>query len=465
MIRTARHVQVGQEIAKLRKDWLNLAKSTKRVQSLQDIEDLRRGAARWATHLAGLWQQIKSELRGRKRDPKMQANEGWLNQYLENQGPLWKFNWELRNMPSYGAYSFRNHDEIRKNLRETGRYGEEEIEDYIRYKVPTEEEQEKEAIQLWQGKARLWNQRGKKKAVAAWKWLKEYADWTASEGWYGGGGEAAEFNIAEKENQVIEGFNTQMIGFDERSESHWSQLARLRKGLRFYRQRAKLYYPWILQNQLPFEMYFAGGPGTNGSEAAATYDRTHIRLGFWAISSEEPRSIAKILAHEMGHHAWQAYLSGASKTFWDQSIKGDWGELDLREVLAKMKPNETLGRFGYRIEREYPVMHLQLESLLHDPRYSSLDLYSLHQIKEALDDGELNPVVRAPKNPITGYASKNTEEAFCETLGLLVGFGPRALLPDVKKRFRALLPNVKLSSARKVAGSWVAKQAVVDQNG
>lgn len=436
-------------VAGLRKDWLLLAKNVKRVQSVEHIKKLRAAANRWGVHLEDLFGQIKSDIYSRLRknigqpDYLRPVDPEWAERYLNKQSELWDFITEIRSIPEI-TYEFKDPDVIRKRLESYGDKYDWQIDQHIERYVPSLETQDKEAVEQWRTEAIKWDRRAKRKALKAWAWLKEFGAWAERGGIWGGGEEPAKWNLREVENQNIEGFATQIIGFDETVDFHRDQIEKFKAGLRLYKQLAEQRYPWLIRYQLPLKAFFHGGPGTGYSNAAATYNYDHIQIGFWAMN-DDPRGFAKTMAHEMGHHIYQTVLSQKAQKFWDQSVRGDWGPLDLREVLRSGRSDESLRDLGRRIERENPVLHLKLETFHYDLRFKDLDILGLDDIKEALDQGKIQPVIDLPKNPITGYAAKNTEEAFCETLGLLVAYGPRALLSDVKKRFRMIMPNVKIS--------------------
>lgn len=230
------------------------------------------------------------------------------------------------------------------------------------------------------------------------------------------------------------------MGFTQSSINRES-IVKIKESLRLYRKAAQHRTPLLLKVQLPIKLnYFDQGRG----DASASYKRDHIDVKFWGLHADKKRFV-HILAHEMGHHVYRTYLSGSAREFWERSIKGDWGSIDFREVLKKMKPHESIADFSDRIEREDPVLHIQLETLVYNHRYKDLDLYSMSTIREDISRGLLDPVLKVPKSPITGYAAKNPEEAFCEVLGLLVGYGPRTVLPEVLSRMKVILPNIKLS--------------------
>jgi hypothetical protein len=155
-----------------------------------------------------------------------------------------------------------------------------------------------------------------------------------------------------------------------------------------------------------------------------------------------PGKVAKVLAHEMGHHLYQNVLSQQMMDDWKQLVTGEQVDLDLRDVL-KMRKRDHDGdlenelAFEKRMRRENPVMALQIATLMDDPRYKDLDLWSLKSIEDYINRG--------------GYAAKNPEEAFCEAIGLLVGFGPRALLPVYRAALKTLFPKLRVESAHRLA--------------
>jgi hypothetical protein len=55
--------------------------------------------------------------------------------------------------------------------------------------------------------------------------------------------------------------------------------------------------------------------------------------------------------------------------------------------------------------------------------------------------------VKVPAVPISAYAGKNSEEAFCEAVGILVSRGPRALHPKVRWVLSLMFPGqVRMAS-------------------
>ena len=95
-----------------------------------------------------------------------------------------------------------------------------------------------------------------------------------------------------------------------------------------------------------------------------------------------------------------------------------------------------------------PIMYLQVQGLYEgDGLFAVEDLRKVSDLQDYLQYGG-KKTVRVHGKPITGYASKNDEEAFCEALGMLVGYGPRALLPEVRQWLRVVLPNIRVARVR-----------------
>ena len=396
----------------LRKEFLTLMKNVKRLRDAKGAYELKTAMSNWGKRFGEYAKQISDDLRDRgSRDPK--ANKGWVEQHQKNIGVVWDFAWEAEHM------SLESWEYIKK----------------YSHKYDSAEE----VYQDSKEDIRKWANRTKRKAVAAWKWMKEVSKWAESEGLQGGGGRSIVLRTADRENIKIEGFRMQIVGYDEDEEFHAKGMGKVKAALRTYKTRAQKVYPWLIKYQLPLVLYFEGG--NNRDSAAATYEKDHITMTMWGIHSGSPQEGARVLAHEMGHHLFQAVLSGKAKKAWTDFIRSNYTKLDLRKVVAMLKPGEDLNALDKRIEKTQPILHLQLQTLMQTD--SGRNLYSLVGIKDYLDRGE-DPIFHVPQIPISGYAAKNPEEAFCEALGILVGYGPRAVLPPVLRMLRSLAGGVKL---------------------
>jgi hypothetical protein len=429
-------------VKKWRKEFLTLMSNIRRVKDFEGAEKWVRGATKWAAYLETQFTQLREDLDGRirqnlgKEDWQKKVNEGWADYYKTHQDPVWNLLYELHSPPTTESWSKDQElNNARTNPYFIERYG--DVESAVKAV-------EDKWYAKWAEEARKWDKRARRKARLAWEILTNWAEWTLDPGWYGGGGEAAELVRAEKVNLNISGLSFQLIGF-EGTEFEVKGLEDMKRGTAFYVQRAKQVFPWLLKHQLPIEAYFSSAADASGSarDAAATYMVNRITLTVWGIHTKK-RRFANIMAHEMGHHIYQTVLSKQARADWQTLLRGDYKELDLRDVVKRLRPSESLFDLDKRIEGEDPILYLQLQTLQHDTRYKWLNLWGATRIKEYLDEGG-DPIVKVPAKPVTGYGGKNYEEAFCEVLGLLVGHGPRTVLPEMKAWFRRFVPGVKIA--------------------
>tara|TARA_Y100000310_G_scaffold23381_1_gene22361 strand:- start:5490 stop:6152 length:663 start_codon:yes stop_codon:yes gene_type:complete len=191
--------------------------------------------------------------------------------------------------------------------------------------------------------------------------------------------------------------------------------------------------------------------------AAAYYRNGKVYLTPWVIGKDLGRFV-KTMAHEMGHHVYQTFLSGSDKKVWDQFIRGNYTSLDLEYAVKQLKAVGASTVVSDKLAIEDPILFLQLGTLLHSPTYKNSDLFTWEALEKYMEQhGE--KTVRVPTLPISGYAGKNPEEAFCEALGLLVAHGPKAVLGPVRVMLRALLGSgVRTSSHVKTANQWLVEK-------
>lgn len=388
------------EVKKLRKDFLMIMKNLKRVKDYDMAWKLKEAMRTWRDRMDELIKQIRKDLEWQRKGDN---NARWL---LDNISPLWSFYLEL-NLP------LENLGYARKYSPGTSK---EDLFNKFKRDLPK------------------WESRTRRYSREAWKYLNLLTEWADKQE------KPLLIQTKDKENVSMEGFAVQLVAYDDTEDFHRKLLGEFKHGLKTYKARAKKVYPWLLRYQLPVVVDFE-----KGGDAAASYEYDHIKFTVWGMAW---KNMPHVMAHEMGHHIYKTVLSSAMQNTWNNFVRGNYKKLDLRDVLKKGKPGEDLRNLGSRIEREDPILHLQLETLLHAPAYKELDLLTIRSIKEYLDDGG-DPIVNVPAKPITGYSAKNTEEAFCETLGLLVGYGPRALLPEVRWMFKRLVPGVKFTGANK----------------
>lgn len=385
MRRIAEPVALDQPwVEKLRKDFLVLLRNTDRVKTYADLTKFRQAVNTFRKNFDHLlFDSFLNKLE--KREP----DTAWLNRKLR--GVAWT---------------------LSINLSVPGGY-------------PDEYTTEAGCLARFQQEAPKWKARLQRYARAFWTEMGDVIDWYQSKQ------TGLTVHVPSREQLELEGFKVTLVGYDigYRSED---VLDDLKMGLRHYRARAAKVAPILLRSQVPlivdFEARLDKG-GTYGNGLITLYATSALghKLGW--------KWVSHVIAHEMGHHLYRSYLSESAQSFWSQTIRGDLGELDLEELLAKWPGNA----WAYDFSREMtddPILALQVEGL-------SQSDYKKVQTKEefqALYDKGVRKIP-VPKTPITGYANKNSEEAFCEALGLLVAFGPSALHERVRWWLQTVLGN------------------------
>lgn len=456
------------QIDGFRKDLLMLIRNADRAATfdMETAENFRRAVVRWAERLETYGRQIREDLEGRARQGEHpRAGEKWWDPatarwYVEHMKPYWDLHGEVRYPPaipelkgSYGG-AWEDPEVYRRRLVDfyRERYPEKDAEAEAESAVakhPTRQEAESIAVNAWAESVRKWANRVKAKAREAWRYLKDVSSWTESD--------PVKLVSPDEERLALEGFQVVFRGYDEAIPAVKEYLPAFKEALRHYRRQATKYLPLLLRRQLPMQIDWSFAL-TRGGDAAATYERDHIEVTPWAVS-RDVEGMVRTLAHEMGHHLWRIYLSEDMRKFWHAAVRGDYRELDLRDALRVMQamgPNTTV--IDDELARADPLLALQMQTLLDDPSYKHSDLFTVERIQTYLDRGE-PPVVHVPASPISGYAGKNTEEAFCEAVGHLVAYGPRRLPQAVRRWLRIILDDeVRLASmSSRIAARWTAR--------
>lgn len=383
----------------LRKDFLTLMKNIPRIKDYKTAHEIRDALRIYRTRFKELFFEhfldntLKYELDLSEGDAK------WLDKKLR---PLaWSFTSELMNMP----------------IGFVDQYNTEPI-----------------LFERFEQEAPKWKARLQKRAQEFWKEMKDTIDWFEKVR-----KKPIDVKVPTVENATVEGFKLVMRSYDDSDEYHQKELELLREGLKHYRQRASAVAPILLRKQLPVIVEFKStldqGGEYNGNGTISIYASSFLNKGFvW---------VAHVMAHEMGHHLFKSALSGEAREFWTQTIKGDFGDLDLKELLRKWPDDTWAFQFTEKMGQDDPILALQVDAVSHDRSYG--ELQTKEDFQKLLDSGK--QTIRVPKHPITGYANKNPEEAFCEAIGLLVANGPQAVHPKVRWWLDTALPGaVKLAT-------------------
>lgn len=277
-----------------------------------------------------------------------------------------------------------------------------------------------------------WKRRVMGDARKAWAVLEEFVEWysnlSKSDGF--------DVEVPVEENMELAGFKISIKAAPD-FDTAKPYVDGLEEGLKRYRAKASKVYPWLIHNQLPMIMDFGVGFDVGGE-----YKGNHIELN--GYSCRDPNNIVHIMAHEMAHHRYRM-MGGEQRNFWETMISGDLGELDLEEVVS---------RFGsdYRIfdnpdlQRKDPMLYYQLDGLRYGQNRDLRNFTRVGDLKKYMDDGGVRKV-NVHYHPISSYANKNAEEAFCEALGMLVAYGPNTLPDVVIGWLRVVLPQVRVASA------------------
>jgi hypothetical protein len=274
---------------------------------------------------------------------------------------------------------------------------------------------EERALADFQRNSRTWVNRARRKAQAFWRTVKE--------GIEVGIIPSTGFSVRtpEAETMEIEGFQVTVKDFSVGKGGRDEQKMNIiKEGLRRYRVGASERMPSMLKKQLPIVLEF-----DPAIDRLGTYKNRYIVL--WASGVDSPQTVASTLAHEMGHHLYK-FLSGDAQATWYMTIRGDFGEINLQDLLEAWPGETWIHEFPRVMADSDPVLGIQVGALAYTHNYAHLNTKA--DFQKLLDSGVTT--IDVPKTPITAYANKNAEEAFCETLGLLVAYGPRSLHERVR---------------------------------
>lgn len=266
-------------------------------------------------------------------------------------------------------------------------------------------------------------------ARGAWKALLELVDWHQSTPDLPS--KKITLHAPETYRQSVEGISVSFVGIEPDSYEVGLTVAFV-EGVRLYKRQAARYFPWILKRQLPIEVHSIE---ESGFTYAGLYEGDRIACTL----QEKPIKVVQTLAHEMGHHLYRSELAYDKVQFWRDAMNGNLGELDLDRVIGMMKgDDDDTETLAFRVEKTDPVLYLQLIGL----EYSGRVLTKAELLEMKAKGGH----VKVQTKPISAYAHKNPEEAFCEVVGLWVTYGPRAVDPEIRRIFQVIVPNIRIGS-------------------
>lgn len=297
----------------------------------------------------------------------------------------------------------------------------------------------------YQHEVKTWEPRLRTKAQKFWKATKEALSYQTS---------PVEVKIPDRDRLVLEGFQIEIVDYDPTSSWQTEAIPKLKEALQRYRRNAAKTVPWLLKHQLPLEANFNAKLDEGGR-----YHGRYISISLLNVVTGTPDNTVKTLAHEMGHHMFK-HLSKDASTFWHTAIRQDYGPLPLLDVLSAWPASmRWTSDFVEMMASKDPVLALQVDvtSWGHGGRS---EWHEREDFQAAYDRGELT--IPVPQSPVTGYAGKNPEEAFCEAIGLLVAYGPQAVLPIVRHWLDITVPGDVKTAAGRIVGKFLLGQGRYD---
>lgn len=392
-------------IEKLRKEFLLLMKNAKIVKSYGQAEKWKFYIRKWIENFKDLWHERVPLFIRRKF------------------GSEWEERWakEIRKSSHMFLQTFR---EIPlKNIEWEREHSPSTTEGYLFSEF-------QRAMPKWEAKVR-------RQARDVWKFLDSVVDWVNQKG---------------KSIQIPRNHRMQIAGFTVVFKNAYSDypteedfddlLERVRASFAIYKQRASKVLPLLIRNPLPFVIDF----GASVFGPAGEYHGNMIRINPHGFGGNL-REWVFVIAHEVGHHLWKTYLSSKDQGFWERAISGNYGTLNLWKVYKKYGQSPGAEFYGNpQIRQEDPILYLQIQGLFVDPktRDTMRGVLTMAQLHDYLNRGGREQF-RVHGKPITAYAMKDDEEAFCDAIGMLVGYGPRTVLPEVREWLRVILPSLRIA--------------------
>lgn len=324
---------------------------------------------------------------------------------------------------------------------------------------PDEYYSEESRFSIWERERDKWANRLKTKARALWKALEEFAAYyqrTVNTSF--------QVKTPDAETTTIEGFKVVVIGYGHDSykgDQLEDYMERFREGLRIYKRRAAQVLPLLLKVMLPIHLIAY----LRQLDEGGVYKGKYIEFILSAFSEHKNgNAVAHVIAHEMGHHLFKTYLSQEDVKFWSTAIRGDYEPLDLRKALEVWPEGVWALDLPELLKDKDPVLALQIDVASYGHEGSNKEFQKREDVEKLLAEGQ---TIYVPKTPITGYAGKNAEEAFCEAIGRIVGYGPRTVYPLIVHWLEMILPDIRTASvlAERVAARYKEKKKVRSEDG
>lgn len=435
-----------EKIKVMKKEWLTWNKNIPSRLNHSNIEEFRLLLGEYRQRLEMGLELFKSQMKEliyqakNKHDPE-NYNPKIADLYTiweeEVRIAWWQF-WLAINSITNALYDYK--PEREKDLNEevkrlTDLHPDTDWESYfLRRPFPTQDELNQVAMEKLLRELKTDKARAERKWRSFAKKLKQFMEW--SESW----GVSDKINVEteiKREDTTIRGVPFRFYGNPYRAYKGEEFLNDLHNTtIPLFVKRMKEVMPLMQRVLIPFHVHFQKTE-TCGRDAAGCYEYSHIDITSWGITGN-PKETIKLFAHEMGHHIYKNFVHKEAKEFWSKALKGDLGDVDMEDVIKEW---ERAGKRDSNLKKTNPILYLQMEGIFFSPYYMNKDILGSHDAIEAYTEGRLERFVRVPKTPITGYAQKNSEEAFCEAIGMLVAYGTRAVHEKVRFLLQAILPN------------------------
>lgn len=236
-------------------------------------------------------------------------------------------------------------------------------------------------------------------------------------------------------NAEMAGFQVALRGYNPNLTDHIRDRKKVRAALELVRKQAARRYPKLLRGMLPIVAHFSCETLDSGGE----YHGKNIQACTDRYKYKTPEEFAHVVVHEMGHHVWNVWLPSAATEWWTKAVKADYSKFNLNKLLQVWGDERWLSQVRDKIVATDPVLSIQIDILQYfadrDRRFAQLT--TKDGVEQAIRSGV---TIQLPKNPISWYAHKNPEEAFCEAFGKWVVYGER------------FLPSLVLSNLKYVLG-------------
>ncbi|NBO54531.1 MAG: hypothetical protein EBU84_08035 [Actinobacteria bacterium] len=244
-------------------------------------------------------------------------------------------------------------------------------------------------------------------------------------------------------------------------------------------QQSERYFPGLIEKMPRVEVwaYNPYGGKTPGANYSSYYKQIRVFVqnsgGFYTGDPNQAdlQVALQMLVHEAGHHVFKMFSQeirdrltevlqpsgGAPVDIWVRGLRKFENPL-----MAIMGNSElTYGGQGHSsararewLQNEHPVAWLQLliASAKVDPDYTKKHNSTAFQWKP-IDEQPFHMTTKQLENlpqnlqvlswPVTPYGAVNAEETFCEALGLLIAYGPMAVLEPIREWLYRFIPKLR----------------------